>query len=333
MEIDPVDFAVKIDKYVTMHDAGKLLNPMLADGQIRGGFAHGLGAALLEELAYASDGSFQSGTFADYLPPTACEVPDITILHDQSPSPFTPLGAKGLGEGNCMSTPVCIANAVADATGKDVTTLPLTRARVAEMLLAEEPAEPASTASGISSGAQHDDEDFGGTDALRGHGSITVPATPDVVWRSMLDENVLQQIIPGCHALERTGDNAYTADVTMGIGPVKGRFNATVALEDLQEPASLRMKGGATGPLGASEFRGRVSLRPDGAGTVVEYRYTMLISGKVAAVGARMIEGASRALIGQFFKRLVRQTQTDEADEDRPVGLFARLLQMLGLRP
>ena len=64
---------------------------------------------LLEEFVYSSDGSFMSGTFADYLCPTACEVPRPVILHMESPSPFTPLGAKGLAEGNCMSTPVCIA--------------------------------------------------------------------------------------------------------------------------------------------------------------------------------------------------------------------------------
>jgi 2-furoyl-CoA dehydrogenase large subunit len=87
----------------------------MADGQIRGAFAQGLGAALMEEFRYGADGSFQSGTFADYLVPTACEVPDPVIVHLETPSPFTPLGAKGLGEGNNMSTPVCIANAFADA--------------------------------------------------------------------------------------------------------------------------------------------------------------------------------------------------------------------------
>jgi 2-furoyl-CoA dehydrogenase large subunit len=134
VEIDRDTGAIRIDKYVTMHDAGRLLNPLLADGQVRGGFAHGLGAALYEELSYDQDGNFLSGTLADYLAPTAREVPDLVILHDESPSPFTPLGAKGLGEGNCMSTPVCIANAVVDALGRDDVTLPLTRARVAALI-------------------------------------------------------------------------------------------------------------------------------------------------------------------------------------------------------
>ena len=130
---------VRIDEYVTMHDAGKRLNPALVDGQIRGGFAHGVGAALYEELAYADDGSFLSGTFADYLVPTACEVPAPTILHMETPSPFTPLGAKGVGEGNAMSTPVCLANAVADALGIDDVDLPMTPSKVASWFAGEEP--------------------------------------------------------------------------------------------------------------------------------------------------------------------------------------------------
>jgi len=130
---------VRIDEYVTMHDAGKRLNPALVDGQIRGGFAHGVGAALYEELAYDSDGSFLSGTFADYLVPTACEVPNPTILHMETPSPFTPLGAKGVGEGNTMSTPVCLANAVADALGIDDVELPMTPSKVRSWFAGKEP--------------------------------------------------------------------------------------------------------------------------------------------------------------------------------------------------
>ena len=83
-----------------------------------------------------------SGTFADYLVPTACEVPAPTILHMESPSPFTPLGAKGVGEGNTMSTPVCLANAVADALGIDDVELPMTPSKVASWLAGEEPPPP-----------------------------------------------------------------------------------------------------------------------------------------------------------------------------------------------
>jgi 2-furoyl-CoA dehydrogenase large subunit len=139
VEVDRTTGRVRIDRYVTCHDAGRLLNPALADGQVRGGFAQALGAALLEELRYAPDGAFQSGTFADYLPPTACEVPDPVIVHLETPSPFTPLGAKGIGEGNSMSTPVCIANAVADALGVAHIELPLTPAKMMELIGVDDP--------------------------------------------------------------------------------------------------------------------------------------------------------------------------------------------------
>ena len=146
LEIDRDTGKVRIDRYVTAHDAGILLNPALADGQIRGGFAQGVGAALMEELAYAPDGAFLSGTFADYLVPTAAEVPDPVIVHMQTASPFTPLGAKGLAEGNNMSTPVCIANAVADALGARVNpqdiVLPLTPSKLMALMGMPDPAPP-----------------------------------------------------------------------------------------------------------------------------------------------------------------------------------------------
>ncbi|HWG80782.1 MAG TPA: xanthine dehydrogenase family protein molybdopterin-binding subunit [Stellaceae bacterium] len=145
VEIDRDTGQVRIDKYVSMHDAGRLLNPALADGQVRGGFANALGAALSEQFAYAADGSFLSGTFADYLVPTACEVPEPLILHRETPSPVTPLGAKGVGEGNCMSTPVCLANAVADALGVAGIALPMTPAKLAALIERDEPPPPGGT--------------------------------------------------------------------------------------------------------------------------------------------------------------------------------------------
>ncbi|MCP5372284.1 MAG: molybdopterin-dependent oxidoreductase [Hyphomicrobiales bacterium] len=317
VEVDPDTGAVVVDKYVTMHDAGTLLNPALADGQIAGAFAHGLGAALLEELSYGADGRFQAGTLADYLPPTACEVPDLTILHDPTPSPVTPLGAKGLGEGNCMSTPVCIANAVADALGTDVTTLPLTRARVAALLHGDERpgAEPAPPPDG---------------NALRGRGTAAVPAPPAAVWAALTDETALAAVIPGCHGIQRTGADRLRGEVTLGVGPVKGRFRVDMAFTDMDPPRSLRLVGGASGPLGESRGEGRVALRPTDTGTEVSYAYTLHLSGKVAAVGGRLVEGAARALIDQFFKALARRA--GGPSEPRP-GLWARILAFLGIRP
>jgi 2-furoyl-CoA dehydrogenase large subunit len=134
VEIDPLTYQVRVDRYVSMHDAGRIMNPMIAMGQIRGAFAQGVAAALYEEFSYNEEGAFLSGTFADYLVPTVCEIPALEILHYESPSPLTPLGAKGLAEGNCMSTPVCIANAIADALGAADVPLPATPRRIHAMM-------------------------------------------------------------------------------------------------------------------------------------------------------------------------------------------------------
>lgn len=138
VEIDPETGRVQVQEYVSVHDCGRMLNPLLVEGQIRGGFAHGIGGALFEEMAYADDGTLLAGTFADYLIPTATEVPPLRIGHENVPSPFTPLGAKGVGEGNSMSVPVVIANAVADALDLDDVTLPLTPHRVWSLLQSRE---------------------------------------------------------------------------------------------------------------------------------------------------------------------------------------------------
>jgi 2-furoyl-CoA dehydrogenase large subunit len=134
VEVDAETGAVDVVDYVTVHDAGVLLNPLLADGQIVGGLAHGAGAALFERHVYDDSGSLMTGSLVDYLTPTAPDLPVPRIGHLSSPSPFTALGAKGLGEGNTMSAPVAIANAVANALGRDDVELPLTAPRVWALL-------------------------------------------------------------------------------------------------------------------------------------------------------------------------------------------------------
>ncbi len=133
VEVDPETAAIKILRYVSVHDAGTIINPMIAEGQIYGGALHGLGGALYEELAYDEDGQCLTGTFMDYLVPTASEAPTIEIAHVVSPSPLTPLGSKGLGESSSMTVPAVIANAVSDALkplGIRINELPMTPSKL-----------------------------------------------------------------------------------------------------------------------------------------------------------------------------------------------------------
>jgi 2-furoyl-CoA dehydrogenase large subunit len=134
VEVDRDTGKVTVLDYVTVHDAGRLLNPLLAEGQVRGGFAHGAGAALFERTVYDEDGNLLTASFMDYLCPTAPDLPPLRIGHRETPSPFTPLGAKGLGEGTTMSVPAAIANAMADALGVERVEPPFTPARVWELM-------------------------------------------------------------------------------------------------------------------------------------------------------------------------------------------------------
>ncbi len=319
VEIDRDTGEVRIDKYVTMHDSGKLLNPLLADGQVHGAFAWAVGCALYEEFAYGDDGAFLSGTFADYLVPTSVEVPEPVILHMESPSQFTPLGAKGIGEGNCMSTPACLANAVCDALDVENLTLPLTPAKMSALIHGDEPPPP--------EGAAPAPEAKAGGHMLTGSGETLVPAAIEIVWETLLDPEKLAAVIPGCHALDLVGENSYRADITLGVGIVRGRFRAEVQLSDLEPPRSVTLAGGLSGPLGASRGEGQVRLETVGDATRVGYDYSIEISGKVAAVGGRMLDGAARIVVGQFFERLVAQVG------GRPAGVswWQRLLRMLGI--
>lgn len=115
VEVDPGTGAVAIERYVVVEDCGTMVNPTIVEGQVRGGVAQGIAAALYEELAYTPDGQLQNASLMDYLVPTASEIPPIEILHLETPSQFSETGAKGMGEGGMMGAPACIASAVADA--------------------------------------------------------------------------------------------------------------------------------------------------------------------------------------------------------------------------
>jgi 2-furoyl-CoA dehydrogenase large subunit len=321
VEIDRTTLMTRVDRYVTMHDCGTILHPGMVDGQIRGGFAQALGAALYEEYAYAADGSFLTGTFADYLLPTTAEVPDPVILHMETPSPFTPLGSKGVGEGNCMSTPVCIANAVADALGLKDIELPLVPAKLADHVRGAEPPPPDARSSEPSQSAK-------GGRQLRGEGRAQVAAPPEAVWNMLLDPATLQAVIPGCHAVEKISDTHFRADVTIGIGPVKGRYRADVKLSNLDAPRAVTLGGAAEGGLGFGHGEGRITLTPENAGTVVHYEYEAAIGGKVASIGGRLLDGAARVVIGQFFSALARQAGGTPA-QARP-SLMRRLRDLFG---
>ena len=136
VEIDPGSGAVEIRRYVIAEDCGTVINPAIVDGQVQGGVAQGLGGALLEEISYGADGQLLTGSFMDYLLPTAGEVPPVEITHLVTPSTVHELGTKGIGEGGTIGSTAAITNAIADALASPGATLPFTPDRVLALIRA-----------------------------------------------------------------------------------------------------------------------------------------------------------------------------------------------------
>jgi 2-furoyl-CoA dehydrogenase large subunit len=219
-----------------------------------------------------------------------------------------------------MSTPVCLANAVADALGIADVQLPMTPAKLAVYIHAAEQAPPARVAEAASEGGR----------ALHGSGEAEIAAAPDRIWQALLDPNTLASIIPGAHGVEKISESEFHADVTLGVGPVKGRYQAKITLSDLDPPHAVVLSGRVTGLLGTGSGTGHIRLRKeDEDRTRLSYEYEAKIGGKIASVGGRLLDGAARFVIRQFFQALSRRLGGDEQTDRSWLG---RLRTMIGGR-
>ncbi len=141
VRIDAETGRVALEKYLVVEDAGRIINPLIADGQVHGGVAQGIGNALFEEIVYDRDGNIQTATLADYMPPTAREIPPLDLHHIETPTDASVTGAKGLGEGGAIGAPAAILNAVNDALspfGVAIDEIPATPQRIRAALRAAE---------------------------------------------------------------------------------------------------------------------------------------------------------------------------------------------------
>ena len=137
VEVDAETAAVDIKRYLVVHDCGVIINPLIVEGQIHGGVAHGIGNAFYEQLVYDEQGQLLNASFMDYLLPTATDVPPIETAHRETPSPFNPLGLKGVGEAGCIPTGALFAQAVEDALsdyGLEIREIPLSPNRLFELI-------------------------------------------------------------------------------------------------------------------------------------------------------------------------------------------------------
>jgi CO/xanthine dehydrogenase Mo-binding subunit len=135
VEVDVETGHLHFLKYVAVHDVGTVVNPRSLAGQIRGGIAQGLGVTLMEQVSHDAEGNALSGSFEDYLLPLAGDVPNVEVLHHETPSPFTAYGVKGGGEGGRMVAPCAITTAIEDALapfGARIDALPITPEQIVD---------------------------------------------------------------------------------------------------------------------------------------------------------------------------------------------------------
>jgi carbon-monoxide dehydrogenase large subunit len=138
LEIDPATYAIRLEKFVVAEDCGRLINPLIVDGQVHGGVAQGIGAALYEEVVYDDQGQILTASLVDYLVPAASEIPPMHVVHMDTASPAIG-GFRGMGEGGTIGAPAAIANAISDALaplGIEIDELPVTSERLFQLIRA-----------------------------------------------------------------------------------------------------------------------------------------------------------------------------------------------------
>jgi carbon-monoxide dehydrogenase large subunit len=300
VEVDPDTAEVAIRRYVVVHDCGRQINPMIVEGQIQGGVAHGIGNAFYEQLVFDDNGQPLNASFMDYLLPTALDVPAVEMAHLETPSPYNPAGVKGVGEAGAIPTGALFAQAVEDALavpGLEILQIPLSPGRLYELVeRAREGGAPAVVTPGAPGRA------------LVVAGSFAFDGPPDAVYGLLLDPAVLAAVMPGTQRLERLDGARYAGEMKVGIGPITaGDFMLSVQLEDVVAPSRYTMRVDARGALGFVAGTARVALDAANGGTTMTYHAELMVGGTIAAVGQRLLDSVSRLMSQRGLKALNQQ--------------------------
>ena len=160
-------------------------------------------------------------------------------------------------------------------------------------------------------------------------GTHRISASRDRVFTVLTDPECLSRVMPGCKALESTGDGSYTIKLSAGVGPIRGEYEGTVELADMNEPASYRMLVDAKGKTGFVKGEGRVELTEEGEATTVTYEGDVTLGGPVAAIGQRMHSSAAKMMTRQLFGAIEAEATAEEG-EDVKHGIIRDTLR--GLR-
>lgn len=147
-------------------------------------------------------------------------------------------------------------------------------------------------------------------------GEYKINASREKVWAGLNDPDVLKQSIPGCEEIEQTSDTSFTAQVTAKVGPVKAKFSGEVELTDIDAPNGYRISGeGKGGAAGFAKGGANVKLEEDGDGTLLKYEVDAQVGGKLAQLGARLIDGTAKKMASQFFENFAEAVTVGDAAE------------------
>jgi 2-furoyl-CoA dehydrogenase large subunit len=289
---------VRILKYVVVHDCGRLINPMLVEGQIHGGVAHGIGNAFYEQLVWDASGQLQNASLMDYLLPTAAEVPPIEVAHRETASPLNPIGLKGVGEAGCIPTGAAFAQAIEDALADykiEITEIPLSPDRLFALL-------------------QRTTPERRNVIVIEGDFLFRLPRRR--VWDALQDPTLLVRALPGGMQLERSGESSYDGRMKVGVGPVTAaEFTVRVTLLDQEAPVRFGMVVDGRGGLGFTRGSAQVTLTDAPDGTVMRYRAELQIGGRIAGVGQRLLDTAARLITRQGLEVMHRELAARHAGD------------------
>ena len=300
VEVDRETANVRILRYVVVHDCGTQLNPMIVEGQIQGGVAHGIGNAFYEQLIFDNGGQLLNASLMDYLLPTALDVPRVEMGHLETPSPLNPTGAKGVGEAGAIPTGALFAQAVEDAlhgTGVEILEIPLSPNRLFELI--RDAGQTAAPVAPVPPGAR----------TLTVEGSFDFEAERGAVYEALLDPTVLASAMPGSQRLDRVAPDRYRGVMKVGLGPVSAaEFVLAVSIRDAVPGEGYQLVVDARGALGFVAGNASVQLVDrSGGGTAMRYRADLHVGGTIAAVGQRLLDSAGRVMSAQGLKALNRQ--------------------------
>ena len=155
-------------------------------------------------------------------------------------------------------------------------------------------------------------------------GEYRISASRERVWEALNDPEILKKSIPGCSAVEVVGDNSFAATVTAKVGPVKANFQGQVTLSDIDPPNGYTIQGeGKGGPAGFAKGGAKVTLEPDGDGSLLRYEVEANVGGKLAQIGSRLIDGTAKKLSGEFFDTFAKLAEEEEKGDETSTALAA----------